>query len=160
MMQVEFETLTGIYPDVLLYEAAEQEYNNGDWASKAEFCDCFKADEDGIAQKCRNAANEKWLAEEELIGKLRAENNRLEGENENLRNEIGALHDRVDELSDEIGELPTATLEVTEPEITVQTIRAAVQQAYQDAAHDDCKGDQILHMVWGFEYLLQRLGVE
>lgn len=160
MMQCEFETLTGIYPDVLLYEAAEHEYNTGDFASKAEFCDCFKADEDGIAQKCRNAANEKWLAEEELIGKLRAENSRLEDENENLRNEIAALSDRVDELSDEVGELPTATLEVAEPEITIQTIRAAIQQAYQDAAHDDCKGDQILHMVWGFEYLLQRLGAE
>ena len=160
MLQSEFETLTGIYPDVLLYEAAEHEHNNGNYASKAEFCDCFKADEDGIAQKCRNAANEKWLVEEELIGKLRAENNRLEDENENLRNEIGALHDRVDDLTKQVTELPTATLEVAEPEITVQTIRAAIQRAYQDAAHDDCKGDQILHMVWGFEYLLQRLGVE
>lgn len=160
MMQGEFETLTGIYPDVLLYEAAEHEYNNGDWASKAEFCDCFKADEDGIATKCQKIANERWSGMEELIGKLRAENSRLEDENENLRNEIGALHDRVDELSDEVGGLPTATLEVTEPEITIQTIRAAMQQAHQDAAHDDCKGDQILHMVWGFEYLLQRLGAE
>lgn len=160
MLQSEFETLTGIYPDVLLYEAAEHEYNTGDFASKAEFCDCFKANEDGLATKCQRIANERWFKAEERIGKLTAENNRLEDENENLRNEIGALHDRVDELSDEIGELPTATLEVTEPEITIQSIRAAIQQAYQDAAHDDCKGDQILHMVWGFEYLLQRLGVE
>ena len=94
------------------------------------------------------------------IGKLTAENNRLEDENENLRNEIAALSDRVDKLNSQIEELPTATLEVTEPEITIQSIRTAIQQAYQDAAHDDCTGDQILHMVWGFEYLLQRLGVE
>lgn len=160
MLQSEFETLTGIYPDVLMYEAAEHEYNEGDWASKAEFCDCFKADEDGLATKIQRIANEKWQAERDRAVKLNFENNRLEDENENLRNEIGALHDRVDELSDEISELPTATLEVTEPEITIQTIRAAIQQAYQDAAHDDCKGDQILHMVWGFEYLLQRLGAE
>ena len=167
MLQGEFETLTGIYPDVLLYEAAEQEYNNGDWASKAEFCDCFKADEDGIAQKCRNAANEKWIAEEELIGKLRAENSRLQKENARLSEiiddqltELLSLSERVDTLTKQVEKLPTATLEVTEPEITIQTIRAAMQQAYQDAAHDDCKGDQILHMVWGFEYLLQRLGVE
>lgn len=160
MLQGEFETLTGIYPDVLLYEAAEHEYNTGDWASKAEFCDCFKADEDGIAQKCRNAANDRWLAEEELIGKLRAENNRLEDENENLRNEIAALSDRVDELSDEVGELPTATLEVTEPEITIQSIRAAMQQALIDAACDDNKADMILHSVWAYDYLLQRLGAE
>lgn len=152
MLQSEFETLTDILPDVLLYEAAEHEYNTGDFASKA--------DEDGLATKCQRIANERWLKAEEHIGKLTAENNRLEDENENLRNEIAALSDRVDELSDEIGEPPTATLEVTEPEITIQSIRTAIQQAYQDAAHDDCTGDQILHMVWGFEYLLQRLGVE
>ena len=91
---------------------------------------------------------------------LRAENNRLEDENENLRTELSGLMKRVDELTKQVTELPTATLEVTEPEITIQSIRTAIQQAYQDAAHDDCKGDQILHMVWGFEYLLQRLGVD
>ena len=120
----------------------------------------FKADEDGLATKCQRIANERWFKAEEHIGKLTAENNRLEDENENLRNEIAALSDRVDKLNSQIEELPTATLEVTEPEITIQSIRAAIQQAYQDAAHDDCTGDQILHMVWGFEYLLQRLGVE
>jgi chromosome segregation ATPase len=153
MLQSEFETLTGIYPDVLLYEAAEHEYNTGDFASKAEFCDCFKADEDGLAQKCRNSANERWLAEEELIGKLRAENTRLEDENENLRNEIGALHDRVDRLIDKIGELKPQGF-------TPEQIRAAMQQSLADAACDDNKADMILHTVWGFGYLLVNLGVE
>jgi hypothetical protein len=153
MMQSEFETLTGIYPDVLLYEAAEQEYNNGDWASKAEFCDCFKADEDGLATKCQRIANERWFGMEEQVGKLRAEN-------ENLRNEIAALSDRVDELNDEISELPTATLETTDgfTEAEIERIRAAMQRALQDAACDDCKGDEILHMIWGFDYLLRGLG--
>lgn len=160
MLQSEFETLTGIYLDAPAYEAAEHEYNTGDYASKAEFCECLKADEDGLAHKIQTAANKRYFWLEEQRNRLIAENDKLQNENENLRNEIAALSDRVDELSDEVGELPTATLEVTEPEITVQTIRAAIQQAYQDAAHDDCKGDQILHMVWGFEYLLQRLGVE
>lgn len=159
MLQGEFETLTGIFPDVLLYEAAEQEYNNGDWASKAEFCDCFKADEDGIAQKCRNAANDRWLAEEELTGKLRADNNRLEDENENLRNEIGALHDRVDELIDEIGELPTATLEVTEPEITVQTLCTAICKAETMMLAEFSRKDVGTAHI-GFDYLLRALGVE
>lgn len=159
MLQGEFETLTGIYPDVLLYEAAEQEYNNGDWASKAEFCECYKADEDGIATKCQKIANEQWLKKCELVGeqaakitaladaceKLRAENSSLEDENENLRTELSGLTKRVNELASHV---------------TEKDIRAAMQLAYQDAAHDDCKGDQILHMVWGFEYLLQRLGVE
>lgn len=112
MLQSEFETHTDIFPDVLLYEEAEKEYNNGNWASKAEFCDCFKADEDGIAHKCQAAANKRWFAAEELIGKLRAENSRLEDENENLRNEIAALSDRVDELMDEVGELPVSGTDI------------------------------------------------
>ena len=145
MLQGEFETLTGFLPDVLLYEAAEQEYNNGDWASKAEFCDCFKADEDGIATKCQKTANERWFEMEKQRGELIAAN-------ENLRNEIAGLADRVDELNDEIGELPKG--------VTEEQIRAAMQMAQQDAAHDDCTGDQILHMVWGFEYLMRRLGAE
>lgn len=154
MLQGEFETLTGIYPDVLLYEAAEQEYNSGDWASKAEFCECFKADEDGIAQKCRNAANERWLAEEELIGKLRADNSRLEDENENLRNEIAALSDRVDELSDEVGELPEQGV----PKRIMML--ATMMQALIAAATDDNKADTILHQVWAYQYLLDELHEE
>lgn len=172
----DFENQTGIFPDALIFEAAKHEHDTAEieWGSMAGFYHDFKFNTDGLAKKCQKIANERWIKANEEISrlrseitpladqceKLRAENNRLEDENENLRNEIGALHDRVDELSDEISELPTATLEVTEPEITIQTIRAAIQQAYQDAAHDDCKGDQILHMVWGFEYLLQRLGAE
>ena len=138
MLQSEFETLTGIFPDVLLYEAAEQEYNNGDWASKAEFCDCFKADEDGIATRCQKIANERWFKMEEQKGEL------IEA-NENLRRELFELSKRVNALKGGIGE---------------KDIRAAMQQAYQDAAHDDCQADTILHMVWGFEYLLHALGVE
>lgn len=159
MLQGEFETITGIYPDVLLYEAAEQEYNNGDWASKAEFCDCFKADEDGLATECQRIANERWLKAEEHIGKLTAENSRLEDENENLRNEIGALHDRVDELSDEISELPTATLEVTEPEITVQSLHAAICKAETLMLVEFSREDVGTAHV-GFDYLFKALGVE
>jgi predicted RNase H-like nuclease (RuvC/YqgF family) len=160
MLQGEFETLTGIYLDVPAYEAVEHEYNTGDYASKAEFCDCFKADEDALAHKIQTAANKRWFGLTDQRDRLIAENDKLQNENENLRNEIAALSERVDTLTKQVEKLPTATLEVTEPEITIQTIRAAIQQAYQDAAHDDCKGDQILHMVWGFEYLLQRLGAE
>ena len=161
MMQSEFETLTGIYPDVLLYEAVEHEYITGDFKNKEKFCDCFKANEDGLATKCQRIANERWFKTEERIGKLTVENDKLQNENENLRNEIAALSDRVDELNDEIVELP-AVLETTDgfAEAEIERIRAAMQRALQDAACDDCKGDEILHMVWGFEYLLQRLGAK
>ena len=154
MLQGEFETLTGIYPDVLLYDAAEQEYNNGDWASKAEFCDCFKADEDGIAQKCRNAANERWIAEEELIGKLRAENSRLEGENENLSIEIMKLGEHVDELQKKIDAMPEQGV----PKRIMML--ATMMQALIAAAMDDNKADTILHQVWAYQYLLDELHEE
>ena len=161
MLQSEFETLTGIYLDVPAYEAAEHEYNTGDYASKAEFCDCFKADEDALAHKIQTAANKRWFGMTDQRDRLIAENDKLQNENENLRNEIAALSDRVDELNDEIVELP-AVLETTDgfTEAEIERIRAAMQRALQDAACDDCKGDEILHMIWGFDYLLRRLGVE
>ena len=160
MLQGEFETLTGIYLDAPAYEAVEHEYNTGDYASKAEFCDCFKADEDALAHKIQTAANERWFGLTDQRDRLIAVNDSLQKENENLSIEIMKLGEHVDELQKQVSELPTATLEVTEPEITIQSIRIAIQQSYHDAACDDCKGDQILHMVWGFEYLLRRLGVE
>lgn len=167
MLQSEFETHTDIFPDALLYDAADHEYMTGDWDSKAGFCHDFKFNVDGIAQKCQKIANERWIKVNEEVSRLRenvrpltdrceklvAENARLEDENENLRAELSALTERVDKLGAMLGN-PAG------PEITIQSIRSAIQQAYQDAAHDDCKGDQILHMVWGFEYLMQRLGAE
>lgn len=153
MLQGEFQTHTGIFPDVLLYEATEHEYNEGDWASKAEFCDCFKADEDGLAQKCQAAANARWFAAEELIGKLRAENSRLEDENENLRNEIAALSDRVDELMDDVRD-------ITKKNVNTAVSKAKMMDSLMNAARDDCTGEEILHMIWGFEYLLTEMGVK
>ena len=167
MLLGEFETHTDIFPDVLYYECAEHEYNTGDWSSKAQFCHAVKFDEDGLAHKIQRLANEKWIAVNEECSRLResvkpltdkcemltAENNRLEDENENLRNELAQLADRVDELNDEILEVPR------NPQgFTTEKIRAAMQQALTDAACDDNKADMILHSVWAFSYLMERLG--
>ena len=138
MLQGEFETLTGIYLDAPAYEAVEHEYNTGDYASKAEFCDCFKADEDGLATKIQTAANERWFKMEKQRGELIAAN-------EKLLRERNDLTERVNALQGGVGE---------------KDIRAAMQVAYHAAACDDCQADTILHMVWGFEYLLGALGVE
>lgn len=138
MMQSEFETLTGIYLDVPAYMVAEHEYNTGDWASKAEFCDCFKADEDGIATKVQKAANERWF-------KMEQQNGELIAANEKLLRELNDLTKRVNALQGGVGE---------------KDIRAAMQVALHDAACDDNKADMILHMVWGFDYLLSALGVK
>lgn len=147
MLQSEFETLTGIYLDTPAYEAAEHEYNTGDYASKAEFCDCFKADEDALAHKIQTAANKRWFG-------LTDQRDRLIAENEELRNEIAALSDRVDELSDEVGELPEQGV----PKRIMML--ATMMQALIAAAMDDNKADTILHQVWAYQYLLDELHEE
>lgn len=81
-----------------------------------------------------------------------AENNRLEDENENLRNEIADMAKTVDNLIQQISELKPQGF-------TPEQIRIAIQQSFCNAAHDDNCADMILHMVRGFEYLLENLGV-
>lgn len=147
MLQSEFETLTGIYLDAPAYEAAEHEYNTGDYASKAEFCECFKADEDALAHKIQTAANKRWFG-------LTDQRDRLIAENEELRNEIAALSDRVDELNDEIVELPEQGV----PKRIMML--ATMMQALIAAAMDDNKADTILHQVWAYQYLLDELHEE
>ena len=173
MLQSEFETHTDIFPDVLLYEAADHEYMTGDWDSKAGFCHDFKFNVDGLAQKCQKIANERWIKVNEEVSrlrseakpladiceKLRAENNRLEDENENLRTDIADLTKTVDNLIQQITDLPVATLEqVQHDDVTLS--KAKMMDSILEAAHADCKGDEILHMVWGFDFLLPRLGAE
>lgn len=169
MLQSEFETHTDIFPDVLLYDAADHEYMTGDWDSKAGFCHDFKFNVDGLAQKCQKIANERWIKANEEISRLRndvrpladecerlrAENSRLEEDNEALLVSISELSARIDELTKQVEELPKGPQGFTPDQIKI-----AIQEAYQSAAHDDCKGDEILHMVWGFDYLLEGLGIE
>lgn len=166
-MQIsESELHTGFFPDSILFDKMNAEYERKDldgkniWDSIPQFCNAYKFNEDGIAQEIQEAANAEIRELRARAERLQNENSTLKEENESLFTELSELMKRVEVLNKQVEKLPTATLEVTEPEITIQSIRAAIQQAYQDAAHDDCKGDQILHMVWGFEYLLQRLGVE
>lgn len=91
------------------------------------------------------------LREENM--RLRDENNRLEDEKENLRNEITDMAKTVDNLIQQIAELKPQGF-------TPEQIRIAIQQSFCNAAHDDNCADMILHMVWGFDYLLENLGVE
>jgi cell division protein FtsB len=128
----EFQNHTDMYPDFTLYEAACKEYEkkNPDgspaWDSQAQFCNAYKFNEDGLAERIMHSANERvesWISDNvrlkseleplaDRCEKLVAENSHLEDENENLRNEIAALSDRVDELNDEISELPVSGTDI------------------------------------------------
>lgn len=161
MLQSEFQNHTDIYPDVLLYEAAEHEYNNGEWDDKAQFCNAYKDNKDDLAEKIQRIANERWFKMEEQNAALRTENNRLEDENENLRTELHQLTERVDAMQKSVTPAAEFTmLETAKGLYSIQEIRAAMQMALTDAAHDDYSAELILHGVWAYEYLLQRLVAE
>ena len=174
-MQIEdFENQTGIFPDALIFEAAKHELNNAeiDWGSLAGFYHDFKFNTDGLAKKCQIRANERWIKVNEEVcrlrseikpladqcEKLRAENNRLEDINENLTTELLQLSEQVDNLKKQVEELPTATLEVTEPEITVQALHTAICKAETLMLGEFSRRDVGTAHI-GFDYLLMALGV-
>lgn len=57
MMLEEFEELTGFYPSADMYDAIELEYADfpGD---KYAFCEAYKANKDGLAEKIQQKASE------------------------------------------------------------------------------------------------------
>ena len=57
MMLEEFEELTGFYPSADMYDAIELEYADfpGD---KHAFCEAYKANKDGLAEKIQQKASE------------------------------------------------------------------------------------------------------
>lgn len=148
MLQQEFETQTGIYPDRILYDVIEREYERQDengrdvWDDKAQFCHAYKFNEDGLAERIQAAANEAiWQMEErhrralnesgERVRKLFEQNARLEAE-------VEALHAKLEEAE-------------AVPRLDPITIRKAQRyQTLADMAMDDATADEVLHAVWAF----------
>lgn len=148
MTPTEFETQTGIYPDRILYDVVEREYERQDenghdvWDDKAQFCHAYKFNEDGLAERIQAAANEAiWQMEErhrkaltesgERVRKLYEQNARLEAE-------VEALHAKLEEAE-------------TVPRIDPIMIRKAQRyQTLADMAMDDATADEVLHAVWAF----------
>lgn len=98
MLLSEFENLTDIKPDSILYSVIEKEYNAVDgsgkdlWTNKAQFCHAYKFDEDGLASKCQRLANEEiWRKDEQHRTAQEKSDNRVHGlynENQLLRKEV------------------------------------------------------------------------
>ena len=107
MLQQEFEDLTGTYPDRILYDVIEREYERQDenghdvWDDKAQFCHAYKFNEDGLAERIQAAANEAiWQMEERH---RKALNERLKGRTRIVITQrvVSAMHsDRIFVLSD------------------------------------------------------------
>ena len=58
----EFEQLTGCYPTSTAYAAIEQAYRDFD-GDKAAFCQAFQENQDGLASRIRDNANQSYFAE-------------------------------------------------------------------------------------------------
>ena len=148
MLPTELETQTGIYPDRILYDVIEREYERQDengrdvWDDKAQFCHAYKFNEDGLAERIQSAANEAiWQMEErhrkalnesgERVRKLYEQNARLEAE-------VEALHAKLEE-AEAVPRLDPVT-----------TRKSQRYQTLADMAMDDATADEVLHAVWAF----------
>ena len=81
-MQInEFEALTGFYPDQALYALIEDEYMQSEF-QKDEWCERYRNNVDGLAEKVQLAAERARAKREKAI----------EEERESLRKEISDLH--------------------------------------------------------------------
>lgn len=115
MLLSEFENLTDIKPDSILYIVIEKEYNaqteDGKdlWTSKAQFCHAFKFDEDGLASKCQRIANEEIWRRDEQYRKAQMESaNRITG----LFNETQALRKELADAKAKLSEAEAANAEL------------------------------------------------
>lgn len=162
MLPTEFETQTGIYPDRILYDVIEREYERQDedgrdiWPDKHTFCNAYKFNEDGLAERIQAAANEAvWQMEErhrralnesgERVRKLYEQNARLEAE-------VEALHAKLEEAAEHEQDI-RAKLDKALAALLVDrvTIRGARHYAaIVDMVCDDATAEEVLHAVYAY----------
>ena len=87
----EFEVLTGFHPSTAHYEVIEQDYNSSQ-LDKYEYCEAYKADKDGIAERLARLADKcAWERDNKHADELKAS-----------FTEIKLLHDRLAEAKAQI----------------------------------------------------------
>lgn len=92
MMLQEFEAMTGIYPDAILYAEIELAYY-GFKGSKGDFCKAYKANTDGLAERIQYAANSTRETERQA-DKLTMD--ARDAELELAKDEIKRLHEQLE----------------------------------------------------------------
>ena len=162
-MQIgEAELHTGFFPDSILFDKMNAEYERKDldgkniWDSIPQFCNAYKFNEDGIAQEIQEAANAEIRELRARAERLQNENARMEDVNENLLAEVLRLTKRVDMLTKRVEEMPTATLETTENDALAR-MKADMFNSLLEAAHEGHNGKTVLHMIFGFDFLLAQI---
>lgn len=161
----EFEALTGIYADSILSDAIMREYErktddgHNVWSDKQIFCAAYKENKDGLAEKIRRTANEKiWSMKKNHLDAMTISAERAHV----LSNMQQTAEDRIKELEAELAdrkaycEMLRSDLE-TKNNVDAEYLKTEIYEALCDAAQDNNEADTILHMIWGFEYLLRRM---
>ena len=142
MLLTEFETLTDIYPDVNLYRAIEHEYNEGDWESKAQFCNAYKFNEGELANRVQAIANQRLIDQEEQHKRA-----------------VTDAANRARELCAENAKLEARIEELEQMETDLTDLEATMLQALRDMAEDEFQRDEIGTALIGYDHLLKRLEV-
>jgi len=162
MLQQEFETQTGIYPDRILYDVIEREYERQDenghdvWPDKHTFCHAYKFNEDGLAERIQAAANEALWRQDEAHRKALNESGervrKLYEQNARLEAEVEALHAKLEEAAeheqDLRAKLDTALAALLVDRVTVR--RARHYAAIVDMVCDDATAEELLHAVYAY----------
>lgn len=173
MLQTEFESLTGIYPDTILYRAAEDEYNRQTadgrdyWADKQTFCAAYKRNDDNLAVRIQSRANELlWRQEEQArqaVKKSEAIIERLKAENAALQERLDAANERLKELQlyadmlhEKLGSQPSAVLEATELPVNCE-LKAEMLDTLREMLDDEFPGKDIRTALISMDYLLIRM---
>ena len=146
MLLSEFETLTDIYPDVNLYRAIEHEYNEGDWESKAQFCNAYKFNEGELANRVQAIANQRLIDTEE-------QHKRAVTDAANRVRELCAENAKLEARIEELEQMETAQL------TDLTDLEATMLQSLRDMADDEFQRDEIGTALIGYDYLLKRLEV-
>lgn len=92
MLRSEFETLTGIYPSEMLYSVIEEFYNDSK-LDKHEFCENYKLNADGLAERIQEETNE---LEAEKAQQAYVEVRELKADLDKMRMDRNRLKDQLD----------------------------------------------------------------
>jgi hypothetical protein len=155
MLLSEFENLTDIHPDCELYRAIEHEYNTGEWTSKAQFCNAYKFNEGSLAVKIQSAANSRLIAAEEQRSADRVKLQKLDDANRVLESHLAEAGEENAELEKEIAVMRKVMQELREGGIMADMFRSM-----RRALHGGTEADELLHMMRGYDYLLEEMEKE
>lgn len=143
MTKKKVESITGFYVDQFLLDAINDEYVEGDWDVDGEgentFLKAYRNNTDGIAEKIRDRADEYMTAVYENERRYMDRIRRLESER----------------VSVEYGWNKEA--EKSGDKVSVSAMKSAMLDSLIDLANTETSAEEILHAVYSFETLLEKM---